>query len=379
MPEEEPINYSVVIPLEGRVPFVKRLMASIRNADLPAGTKVEILVLDSSAPPEAEAIQTLCADFGARYLRGSRSVRQKRNQGAAKTHYPYLLFLDSDCEASADLFVAYSYFVRSAEGVEWLAAAGPTHFRGGETPFTRLIQHSSLLSPFRFPKEEGTLLWATTSNFLVSRKAFELVGGFREDFPWRLGGDDTEFCLRLYEAGGRIRAVPRAVCFHSWQTWSSPLALVRRSFRWGWIQALILQDHKRFRRYAAPGLPVYFLGCLLVSLVATGLGFPAILVVPPVFLFLTIVIHAILSASVGESFGAGFVSDLVLALVECPFGFGKMFGSLSRGTLVGIFYRLGVDDADMDRQFPEMVKDLWSNNIALLLTALLLALRMVLL
>ena len=223
------INYSVVVPLEGRVPLVRRLLASIHEADLPIGTEIEILVVDSSPPPEAAAIKALCAEFGVRYLSGSRSVRQKRNQGAAEARHPYLLFLDSDCEASRELFIAYSESVRSAEKADWHAAAGPTRFSGGETAFTRMVQCSSLLAPFRLPEADGILLWTTTSNFLVARQAFESVGGFRENLPGRLGGDDTEFCLRLYEAGGRIRAVPGAFCYHSWHTWSSPWALIRNS------------------------------------------------------------------------------------------------------------------------------------------------------
>jgi len=63
-----------------------------------------------------------------------RSVRRKRNQGARAGRHPFVLFLDSDCEASPTLLSAYAQFIAQEpferDGV---VAAGPTRFRGGET------------------------------------------------------------------------------------------------------------------------------------------------------------------------------------------------------------------------------------------------------
>jgi GT2 family glycosyltransferase len=375
LPEEEnprSESFSVVIPVEGRAALVERLLASLRQACIPVGVKVEILVVDSSVEPEAKIIRRVCSQYNATYLSGSRSVRRKRNQGAYAARHAYLLFLDSDCKASPQLFAAYAQFIGQEKCGAGLLAAGPTQFAGDETAFTRLIAGSSLLSPFNLPKTEGEVLWATTSNLLVSKYAFETVAGFEEEFPFRLGGDDTDLCLRLRKAGFKIIAVPDAVCFHSWKTWASPLSVVRRSFRWGWMQSILLCRHSQFRRSEAPGLPVYTLGCLLFSVIGGISGYRLALLAPIVFLMLAIVIHALIAARLSKRRVQAIVTDFALALVECPFGFGKAFGSLRHGNLLGILHRLGVDDSEMDRQFSETVSDLWSNNLALLATIVLL-------
>lgn len=362
-------RYSVIIPIEGRSSLLKKLLESLQSTIISDNIEFEVLVVDSSDSQTTTEIQAICKEYEALYYSGSRNVRQKRNQGVRNAKYPYLLFLDSDCEASLNLFIAYTDFIQNnIFQSEILAAAGPTQFQGSETFFTKIMSESSLLSPFRMPENKGNLLWTTTSNFLVSKKAFELAGGFNEDFPFRLGGDDTELGLLLYQIGCEIKAIPQAICFHSWQTWVSPISVIRRSFRWGWMQSIILQKHKTFRRWAPPGLPVYFLSCLVFSLLACTSGHWVVLSSSFCFLLLSVILHAVFSAFSKKSFFSALISDLILALVECPFGFGKVIGSLSRGNVSGIFFRIGIDDSDMDTQFSETVNDLWSNNIAILLT-----------
>jgi GT2 family glycosyltransferase len=360
---------SIIIPVEGRVKLIEQLLESLRKSHLPDATIIEIIVVDSSEIPDAQAIKEACKQYDAAYYYGSKSVRAKRNMGEHKACHEYLLFLDSDCTVSESLISCYlNYIKREAPRQKVIAGAGPTIFQGGESWFTRLIEKSNLLTPFKAPKSEKILLWSTTSNLMVSKAAFKYVGGFREDLPFRLGGDDTDFCLRLYEAGCRIAAIPDAVCYHSWTTWSSPISVVRRSFRWGWVQAIILKRHPRFRRIAAPGMPVYFLFCFFAALLATALGFYIGLMAPIVFLLTTIIIHALLVAIYSTTPVRKFLNDIVLAFIECPFGFGKLLGSLSNWCLSGILYRLGIDDSEADAEFPEMVNDLWSNNIAIVVT-----------
>lgn len=365
--ESPHVGFSVVIPVHGRIVLLDRLLSSVREARRPPNVSLELIVVDSSGRDERDRLRMVCEDHGSRWVEGSLSVRQKRNLGARESKFPWLLFLDSDCQASAGLFEAYLDFVFSNEN-HLVAAAGPTQFRSGETRFTRLVADSSLLAPFRAPTQAGKLLWATTSNLLVRRDAFDQVGGFREELPFRLGGDDTDFCLRLNEFGGSLIAVPGAVCYHTWETWAAPLLTIKRSFRWGWMHSILLRLHPRFRRLDAPGLPVYTLGCFLISVIGALLGRPITLLAAPVFLLLAVLIHACLVACRSTTPSRSFISDLTLALVECPFGFGRTLGALSAGTLTGVFYRLDESDAAMDHHFPEMVRDLWSNNIALLVT-----------
>ena len=363
--------FSVVVASHGRAGLLARLLASLDRGRTAASTSVEVIVVDSTPAEEGTAIKAACTSVGAKLIEGPLSVRCKRNLGARSAQGRWLLFVDSDCEVSPDIFVAYSQAV-SADP-EMRAAAGPTVFRGEDTAFTRLIAGSSLLSPFRQPATvSGSLLWATTSNLLVHTDAFAAVGGFREDFPFRLGGDDTDFCLRLRAHGHRIAAIPSAVCFHTWATWGRPLAVIRRSFRWGWMHAILLKAHPKFRRLDAPGLPAHALGTLALSALAVLIfKRPRLFVATPCFFLLAILLHATQVAFGAPNLVRAAVADLALALVELPFGFGRALGSISRGSLVGVFCRLDGDDAAMDDMLPEMVRSLWSDHLAFMLTLLL--------
>ena len=359
--------FSVIVASHGRSGLVEQLLASLQAARAAITADVEVLIVDSSSRPQAQVIRNACIKYGAEFLPGPLSVRRKRNIGARSATGKWLLFVDSDCEASPGLFAAYQECFTAKPQV--CVAAGPTVFRGEQTTFVQLIKTSSLFAPFCAPAVQGALLWATTSNLLVRRDIFESFGGFREQYPFRLGGDDTDLCLRMRDKGHQLMAAPAALCYHSWSTWSKPAAVFRRSFRWGWMHALLLRDHLRYRRLDAPGLPVHFLFCLVIALAGALAGAPLMALAPVLFIVLAVVLHALLAAARAGNRLRALLEDLCLAFVELPFGFGRALGSLAGGSLLGLFYRLDADDAAMDSMFPETVRSQWSDHIALLGTA----------
>lgn len=362
-----PQGFSVIVASHGRVELLIKLLESLNRSRSSIDENVEVLVIDSTPADQSEAVRDVCERLGAILIEGPLNVRRKRNLGAQSATRKWLFFVDSDCEVSQNTFGAYRCAFETDPGI--YVAAGPTVFHGRETAFTKLIQRSSLLTPFRRPNNAGSLLWATTSNLCVRRNIFETLGGFREDFPFRLGGDDTDLCLRLRDKGHRVVAVPEAACFHSWATWSRPLSVVRRSFRWGWMHSRLLRDHPRYRRFDAPGLPVHSLACLIIALVGALAGVMQLLLVPVLFVVLAVMLHAVLVSARASNRGLVFLEDLALAVVELPFGFGRAFGSLVSGSLISVLYRLDIDDAVMNSMFPETVRSLWSDHLALLCTA----------
>ena len=362
--------FSVVVASHGRAALLERLLDSIAGCRTQSGPIIEILVIDSTHRAHRPAIQAACRRFDCSLIDGELSVRQKRNLGARTATGEWLLFIDSDCEASAGLFDAY----RNAFWVDptLQIAAGPTIFQGGETTFTRLIANSSLFAPFRHPATRSRhILWATTSNLLIRRTAFESVGGFCEDFPFRLGGDDTDLCLRLRDAGHHVVAVPQATCHHSWNTWNSPISVARRSFRWGWMHALLLRKHPTYRRLDAPGLAIHTILCLLISIVAAVHGKWLLLAMPLVFVLVAISLHAVFISAGARKPWRAFVEDIALAFVELPFGFGRVLGSLASGSFVGVLYRLDTNDIAMDSGFPETVRSLWCDHLSFMAIAIL--------
>lgn len=360
-------GFSVIVASHGRVELLVKLLESLNHSRSSIDENVEVLVIDSTPMDQSEAIRDICERLGAILIEGPLNVRRKRNLGARSATREWLFFVDSDSEASQHIFEAYRCAFETDPGV--CVAAGPTVFQVGETTFTKLIYNSSLLSPFQRPNNAGSLLWATTSNLCVRRNVFETLGGFREDFPFRLGGDDTDLCLRLRDNGHRVVAVPEAMCFHSSATWSRPLSVVRRSFRWGWMHSRLLRDHPRYRRFDAPSLPVHSLACLVIALVGSLAGVVQLLLAPVLYVVLAVMLHAVLVSARASNRRLALLEDLTLALVELPFGFGRALGSLASGSLIGVLYRLDADDTAMDSGFPETVRSLWSDHLAFLFIA----------
>jgi len=361
-------KFSVVIASHGRTELLVRLLESLSRARSLTEAHVEVLVVDSTPEAKASVIQNACAELNAILINGPLSVRCKRNLGASSATGDWLLFVDSDCEVSQDIFNIY--WRTFEDNHEFCAGAGPTVFRGEETPFTRQIQNSSLLSPFRQPTVVKHLLWATTSNLLVRKDVFDTLNGFREKFPFRLGGDDTDFCLRLRDASYQLFAVPEAICFHSWVTWSRPVSVARRSFRWGWMTAILLREHPRYRRIDTPNLPVHTLACFLVAIAGVFTGAIHLLIAPVLFVILAVIFHAFSVSIRADRPISTFIEDITLAFVELPFGFGRIIGSLARFSLVGAFFRLDVDDVGVYKIFPETARSLLCDNFAFLCVAL---------
>ena len=358
-------KFSVVIASHGRAGLLVKLLESLNLARYSTEADVEVLVVDSTPVAEASAIHKACAELNVILINGPLSVRRKRNLGARSATGDWLFFVDSDCEVSQDIFNTYIRAINS--NPEFRAMAGPTVFRGEETFFTRLIQKSSLLSPFRQPADAKCILWATTSNFLVRKDSFDVLNGFRENFPFRLGGDDTDFCLRLRDKSYKIITVPEAVCFHSWATWSRPASVVRRSFRWGWMHSVLLREHPNYRRIDAPGLPAHSLACILIAIAGALLtGAIYILIAPVLFVMIAVLLHAFFVALRTTKPLLAFLEDITLALVELPFGFGRLVGALSRGSLAEIFFRLDVDDVAVYKIFPDTARALWCDYLAFL-------------
>ncbi|MDB5589518.1 glycosyltransferase, partial [Enterovirga sp.] len=205
-PPRDPETPLVTICLvhHDRPDFLRRALAAIARQDYP---RIEIVLVDdgSSTPAAAAALDEIerqPGPFPVKVIRSAnRYLGAARNLAAANASGAWLLFHDDDNVAEPS---EISTFVRAAQasGCEVMTsqylifddAAGP---EGARLRFFPM----GIGGPFSlFRNRFGD------ANCLVSRTAFERLGGFSE--LRGVGVEDWEFFLRAHLAGLRIGVVP---------------------------------------------------------------------------------------------------------------------------------------------------------------------------
>ena len=207
-------SVSVVMPFAGSRAEAEGALAALRALDTGPGD--ELILADNSgvAPPD-ERVSVVAAT-------GEQSPSHARNAGAARASREWILFLDADCRAPADLLDLF-FHIPVADDVGALAGA-VVPMTGGDGVAVRygaaknfLDQGAHLAHPF-MPR-------AVAANLLVRRGAFEAVGGFYEGVR---AAEDTDFSWRLQRAGWRLEGRSAAAVEHRYRT---TVRALRRQWR----------------------------------------------------------------------------------------------------------------------------------------------------
>lgn len=241
MPADRIDGISVIIPTKGRVPLVRQAVQSLRCAGdrLPASCGWEVLLVDDSPEPAAGQLRSLASSGGpVRYVPGPARVGAKRNRGAARARYDYLVFLDSDCSVTESFLAAHAKAAPgelAPSGRPVGAIAGPVLLADdAQSWLTRLADYSPLFNaPFGWPASYAELYWACTANLAVSRPVFDAVGGFDEQTFTVVGGEDVDFCLRLQEAGYAVCSEREAIAVHTATLLTSFAEMARKMVLYG--------------------------------------------------------------------------------------------------------------------------------------------------
>jgi GT2 family glycosyltransferase len=263
--EDALLNISVIVPTFNRASLVARLLRSLDQAAKQFTGQSEIIIIDDSEPDEAARIQALCTEYAALYLAGPASVRQKRNLGVRQARYSVILFIDSDCEATPDLFNQHARSFAGANG-RVAGVAGNTEFVGDSGWVWEVTQRTQFLNAFSFARRMQVAPWATCSNTAYRRDVFEEVGGFDTHLPFALGGEDVDLGLRLNNAGYQILCNPDAIVHHSRETWNNLKALWQRAFLWGRVDVHLY--YRKHRERVSTGLPKF--GIIFLLLLVVG-------------------------------------------------------------------------------------------------------------
>ena len=228
-------DMSVVIPTFNRAYLLEKLLESLyADRENYKYGKTEVIVIDSSKGEELQKIKEACKRYDARYLEGTDSVRQKRNLGIRSARYPYIVFEDSDVVVDQDLFNYHAETYRKSTPEERVAGSfGLTVFTGEDNLVWKIIQYTTLTDSFSFAEKWPYQEWTIGNNVSFKKEVLEEVNLFEEAFPFKLGADDLDLSYRITHAGYRIKSQPKAVAYHSKDTWKKWKLVRERAKRWG--------------------------------------------------------------------------------------------------------------------------------------------------
>lgn len=214
-------DVSIIIPFYNRSALLEQCLISvIGNTD---ETREVTVVDDSAEPAERHACQALCSRYGVRRLTTpeNQGFIGATKRGAQATDRPYLLFLNSDTEATAwgwleHLAAPLAHKRVGVVGAKLIFPDGRIQHAGvaraeGGWPF-----HPFMGQPGDTPAANiyrGAINAVTGGCFLVRRSLWDKLGGWDEQFG-RGVFEDVDFCWRAIAAGFRVAYQPKACLIH---------------------------------------------------------------------------------------------------------------------------------------------------------------------
>lgn len=181
--------FSVIIPTYNEVQYTDRCLTSVLGQDFPRN-EFEVIVSDaSSTDGTVEKARSLADKVIVSERRG---IAHGRNQGAKAAGGEILVFVDADVELEADFLRIIADSFKSACVVGVTGRAWPSD--GGV--FQRFVYFGTyeltrIFRWFGLPLFPGLCV-------AYRRKAFEAVGGFREDFGI---SEDLDLSRRISRLG----------------------------------------------------------------------------------------------------------------------------------------------------------------------------------
>jgi GT2 family glycosyltransferase len=362
MQDAQSPGFSIVVPTHRRADLVERLLASLGPARAHFAGASEVLVEDSSPPAEAELIRQSCVRWCADYERTPNHVAKKRNAGIRRARYGLVFFIDSDCEA--DPHVLREHW-SSHQDAHVAGVTGLTRWTDSDR-LTRILEiYPALTAAFSMAAWLPEVDWATCTNLSVRKDALVEIGGFAEDFPLRVYGEDVDLGLRLRRRGHRIICNPQAVVLHDAQTLSSTAATLRKTFRTGRADVHLGEIHAD---RLAPEFPLP-LATSLILLVAAALrtiagGALITLIAPAIFLLLFVIAQSVMTTG-------AWPARATAVFLELAFEFGRLFEALPRLRLSRLWTKFVYVREQLAAERPRRVIQTWAQLASLMVTLLL--------
>lgn len=368
------LRLSIIVPTEGRVADLGRLVASllaswqayiVASGDLRRPEElVEFVIVDSTDPPHHPGLFPGWDVMWMRIVTEDRNVRRKRNRGVHEARGEWIAFIDSDCVATEGYLPAILAATADAPSDGF---AGRVSFSGAENFVWRLIALTQLVSPETQTDGAGEVAWCATANLIIRRSLFLEVGGFDETLPFRLGGDDVDFGLRLRRHGKALRLLPAAAVIHPKKPWSSLKAILPRAWRWGRVEYHLSKRHPELVRQMPPA---FHANLILVSLAcviaAVWLHRAWLLALVPAWATLVGLLSTWLT---GRGSPVPYYRRYLAGWMQQCYRVGTLYEYLRHGSARCFWEGLILED-QLDMLFPGEPLDCWSQLMALALVVM---------
>jgi len=282
----------IVIPTKNKGDFLRKAIESIERTTPPGDYRIVVIDHQSDESETRAYLNEIATRHEILPYRGEFNFSRMNNLAVRKfaADCEFVLFLNNDVEATGKFWIER---LRSLAARPGIGAVGPLLMYGDHR-----VQHAGVILGFNNSADHALRLqdiWLDTAGkrnlgyncsltsvrdfsavtaacMMLRKSVFEQVGGFDEEFA--IGFNDTDFCLRLINAGYRVLYDGTTLLYHYESATRAdtkqvlhPEDTTRMVQRWGkilhggdpWYHpmlSLITQDHvPREDKFCRPAYP----------------------------------------------------------------------------------------------------------------------------
>lgn len=261
-------QFSVILPARNEGINLGRVIDSLFNC-IPKGIISEIIVVDDESTDDTVAV---ARERGVRVISNEAGPRMTiaglRNLGARSTSASLLAFLDADILVPPDwLELAMTRFNSGFNGALGFTDKAPI----GASWVGRVWGNRS-----DSPHSDKETDFLPGRNILITRAAFDAVGGFDETLTTC---EDKDFSYRLYQSGYPVIRISSAILIHLGSERSLGEFLRKEFWRQSTTFAFAKQHGFAFRTLRNPLLSLWHLccACSLVAATVFHAGYTAVI------------------------------------------------------------------------------------------------------